>query len=103
MRSTTTLPILSVSRRHLPTSSIARHYHSKTTSCVGIFRDHCGNWIFGFTRNFGMTNVLCFELWGISSVLKLTWQNGFRNLILEFDSLVVVNLILSDANASHLY
>ena len=59
----------------------------------GVIRDHIGTWIGGFARNIGVCSSMTAELWAIYSGLQLVWDKGFRKVVLESDSRVVVGLI----------
>lgn len=62
-------------------------------SCGGVCRDELGQWVFGFCRNIGSSNVLWAELWGIFIVLALAWSRGIPRVIVESDSNVAVQLV----------
>lgn len=59
----------------------------------GVIRDHMGSWIGGFARNIGTCSSVTAELWAIYVGLQLTWEKGFRNVVLESNSKVVVRLL----------
>lgn len=71
--------------------------------CGGVCRDSDNRWLFGFSRNIGSTNVLWVELWAIFSVISLAWDRNLRRVIIESNSLVVVNLIYGGCFILHPY
>ncbi|KAF7808415.1 reverse transcriptase [Senna tora] len=70
----------------------------------GVIRDHCGNWILGFSKYIGVGSILCAELWSVLFGLELARRAEGVNIIVESDSLVAINLI-NDLNmpSSHHY
>ncbi|GLT37826.1 hypothetical protein SLA2020_121150 [Shorea laevis] len=62
----------------------------------GVFRDHRGHWLLGYTRNIGHTNSLAAELWAIRDGLSLAVERGFTKIIVETDSKVAVTLLNSN-------
>ncbi|KAF1893554.1 hypothetical protein Lal_00002044 [Lupinus albus] len=46
----------------------------------GVFRDHNGSWLIGFSTNFGRSTPILAELLAIDQGLTPTWNNGFRNI-----------------------
>ena len=61
-----------------------------------MIRDHMGSWIGGFARNIGFCSSVTAELWAIHVGLHMTWDRGFRKVVLESDSRVVVEIIKGD-------
>ena len=51
----------------------------------------------GFTRNIGFCSSMTVELCAIYVGLQLTWDKGFRKVILESDFTVVVGIINGDS------
>ena len=39
--------------------------------CGGVVRDEHGNWVAGFTRHIGITDIFAAELWGLRDGLLL--------------------------------
>ncbi|KAL6134045.1 hypothetical protein ACLB2K_066278 [Fragaria x ananassa] len=58
----------------------------------GVIRDHRSNWISGFQINFGVGEILDAEAWGMFYGLKLASQLQINNLIIESNSVVLVQL-----------
>lgn len=56
----------------------------------GVIRDSNGRWLGGFTYRVDFSSVLVAELWGIYHGLLLCWNKGFKEIILETDSLSAV-------------
>ncbi|KAF7801271.1 reverse transcriptase [Senna tora] len=61
-----------------------------------LIRDSNGNWVNGFSKFMGEGNNLIAELWAIFEGLKLANHLHCSHLIVESDSLAVVNLINSN-------
>ncbi|KAL5779739.1 hypothetical protein ACOSQ2_010476 [Xanthoceras sorbifolium] len=59
----------------------------------GVLRDYSRNWMRGFAARKGIGSVLEAELWGLLESLKITWDRGFRRVIIETDSIVVVDMM----------
>ncbi|KAJ1382564.1 Ribonuclease H-like superfamily [Sesbania bispinosa] len=57
----------------------------------GLFRDRSKQWLGGFSGTVGCKNSLEAEMLVVISVLRFAWSLSSRNLILESDSLEVVN------------
>ncbi|KAF7844395.1 reverse transcriptase [Senna tora] len=62
----------------------------------GLILDSNGNWVNGFSKFMGEGNNLIAELWAIFEGLKLANHLHCSHLIVESDSLAVVNLINSN-------
>ncbi|KAK3198861.1 hypothetical protein Dsin_022276 [Dipteronia sinensis] len=67
----------------------------------GVLRDHLKNWLTGFVLNKGRGNVLEAELWGFFEGLMLAWRSGYRNVLVETDSLYMVQLLAKDIHVNH--
>lgn len=65
----------------------------------GIIRDHCGNWVSGYSSSLGTGHILKAELWSILHGLKLAKDLNITHLIIETDSKIAVDLI-NDTNLS---
>ncbi|GKV30854.1 hypothetical protein SLEP1_g39626 [Rubroshorea leprosula] len=59
----------------------------------GLVRDSMGHWVQGFATHIGTTSSFLAELWTCREGLKLACQLGIDHLILEMDSLLVVQMI----------
>ncbi|GKV02762.1 hypothetical protein SLEP1_g15157 [Rubroshorea leprosula] len=60
-------------------------------SAGGIIRDHNGTWVCGFSRKIGTTSALAAELWGVRDGILMAYHYNIQSLIVEMDSLTVVN------------
>lgn len=67
-------------------ASIAR------ATCGEMARDPSGRWLEGFMSNLCRRTVTKAEQWGVSSRLQLAWRLGYRQVVLEVDSAVVLSL-----------
>lgn len=74
-----------------------------SAGCGGVCRDSMGNWVFGFSRNMGSSNVLWAELWAIYTMINLAWDRGVRRIMVESDSKVVVQLVTEGCVVLHPY
>ncbi|BBH05413.1 zinc ion-binding protein, partial [Prunus dulcis] len=59
----------------------------------GIIRNSEGSWIAGFSANLGHGEVLVAEAWALYYGLNLAWQMGLRQITLNSDSALVVDMI----------
>ncbi|RZB56873.1 hypothetical protein D0Y65_045822 [Glycine soja] len=59
----------------------------------GIVRDSRGFWFSGFYGHFDHTTNIHVELLAILNGMRHAWNNGFRHIIIETDSLVAIHLI----------
>lgn len=59
----------------------------------GIIRDNRGGWVAGFSMNIGPSTVHESELWGLRQGLFLALQIGLRKLIVEMDSLQIIQAL----------
>ncbi|KAF7830820.1 LINE-type retrotransposon LIb DNA [Senna tora] len=59
----------------------------------GILRDHLGKWVRGFSIFKGHGNSVMAELWAIYHGLRLASQIHIYSIIVDTDSLVVVNML----------
>ena len=57
----------------------------------GFLHDYKRIWIKGFKYNIGRCSAMEAELWVVLQGLRLTWNDGYRKVYLEVDSLMVVN------------
>ena len=62
----------------------------------GPFRDEYDNWVLGFSLNIGTTTSIVAELWAIRFGLQLAQNKGFNHLIVETDSQLSYNWLLTD-------
>ena len=62
----------------------------------GLFRDEYGNWVLGFSLNIGTTTSIVAELWAIRFGVQLAQNKGFNHLIVETDSQLSYNWLLTD-------
>ncbi|KAL6276567.1 hypothetical protein ACE6H2_020168 [Prunus campanulata] len=77
---------------------------NNTTGMIGaggLLRDADGAWLKGFTGNLGVGSILEAELWGIFWGLSLAWDAGVRDVVIECDSSIAVDLINNPTGANH--
>lgn len=51
--------------------------------------------------NLGQDSVATVEMWGIWHGLQIAWNRGFRNILVESGSLLVINWILDGCERYH--
>ncbi|GAV68577.1 hypothetical protein CFOL_v3_12080, partial [Cephalotus follicularis] len=68
----------------------------------GLFRDDRGFWFGGFSTSVGVSTILIAELWSIRLDIPFAIQPGYTNLIVESNSLAIVELINSGVLTNHL-
>ncbi|KAL6204896.1 hypothetical protein ACLB2K_022163 [Fragaria x ananassa] len=59
----------------------------------GVIRNHCGDWIIGFHINLEVGEILDAEAWGLFHGLKLAVDLNIKNLVIESNSAVLVQLM----------
>lgn len=55
-------------------------------SCGGFIKVTEGEWLRGFSKNIGISNVYIAELFGVLKGLKIIVTMNLRNIIMEVDS-----------------
>ncbi|XP_058737868.1 TMV resistance protein N-like isoform X3 [Vicia villosa] len=66
----------------------------------GLFRDVEGNWLGGFYGSLGFATNMKAELYAICQGLITAWDLGYKNMLVETDSLEAINHI-EEANIEH--
>ncbi|KAK8632591.1 hypothetical protein V6N13_072981 [Hibiscus sabdariffa] len=59
----------------------------------GVLRDHHGAWMRGFSKFVGRCSALEAELWGIATGLRIAWDMGFRQLVVETASMDAISVL----------
>lgn len=59
----------------------------------GLVRSTMGDWLGGFSSSEGKGDILLAELLAVKHGIMLAWHKGFKNVILESDSMDLVNLM----------
>lgn len=67
----------------------------------GIFRDHNGNWLEGFSIKFVISEILQAKMFAVREGLRLAVEKGLTDIIVETDSKEVVQLIHHADASSH--
>ncbi|KAF7842450.1 RNA-directed DNA polymerase [Senna tora] len=75
--------------------------HTGAISCGGVLRDGSGRWILGFTRRMGRGNSTMAEAWAIKTGLEKAWELNLKRVIVESDSLSVINMIKKGLEDCH--
>ena len=74
--------------------------------CGGVFMDASGTWKGGFIANIGYCSALAAELWAVLHGLRFAKRKGFKQVIIELDSLEVINMLHSGSwtvRVKHVY
>ncbi|KAK8520058.1 hypothetical protein V6N12_004021 [Hibiscus sabdariffa] len=66
----------------------------------GLIRSSAGDWIVGFAKAIGRSDVLQAELWAIFEGISLAWEYGFDRLLIHSDSKQAVELVNSTTAVS---
>ena len=67
----------------------------------GFIRNNTGDWLLGFSGFFGITSCLAVELYVIFHGLRIAYDAGHKNIILESNSRMALDLIMSDVQSHH--
>jgi len=67
----------------------------------GLFRNHDGKWLGGYSRNLGQCSAYIAELWGILDGLQIARDRGFSMVELHVDSSMVVHTLQFRKDGSH--
>lgn len=70
-------------------------------ACGGVIRDEQGNFIQAFMFKGYEGDSLTSELWGCFHGLKLSWDLGFRKVMLEVDSTEAIELLKNEVGMMH--
>ena len=79
----------------------SRDGNMETISAGGVLRNHQRTWLQGFSLRKGSGSVLEAELWGMFEGLSMAWNSGHRNIIVETDSLSIVQLLAKTPDPLH--
>lgn len=77
-----------------------------SASCGGVIRDASGNWVKGFSRNLGIfssAKVFLTELVAVRTGVELAMSLDLANVIIETDSMEVVEVLLNSEGVTHRY
>ncbi|KAL6141435.1 hypothetical protein ACLB2K_059723 [Fragaria x ananassa] len=67
----------------------------------GVIRNHYGDWISGFQINLGVGEILDAEVWSFFQSLKLVVSLNIKNLIIESDYAILVQLMNNSEFGNH--
>ncbi|RYR54403.1 hypothetical protein Ahy_A06g029675 [Arachis hypogaea] len=76
-------------------------HENNNAACGGIFRNHLGRYMLGFSCNLDSCSITHAELWGIVKGLQITIAQNFQHIIIESDSWSAINFIKKDYPVSH--
>ncbi|MBA0696842.1 hypothetical protein Goari_003365 [Gossypium aridum] len=71
----------------------SRHLITGQASAGGLFWDRRGKSVTGYDQNIGVCFTLDSELWEIMDGLGIAWKRGVKQLLVESDCLVAVNML----------
>lgn len=71
----------------------AKHLLTVRSSVGGLFRDHKGKWITGYSRSIEICSIVDAEFWIIMDGLDIAWRRCIEQLMVESDSLLAVSTI----------
>ncbi|XP_028797358.1 uncharacterized protein LOC114752789 [Neltuma alba] len=69
--------------------------------CSGLARNHESMVLCGFLYRMPSGSILSTEIWSILWALKVAWDRGFRNLEIEGDCVVAVNVVIEGVGEEH--
>ncbi|KAK3205344.1 hypothetical protein Dsin_019390 [Dipteronia sinensis] len=67
----------------------------------GVLSDHSKSWLGGFVLNRGYGSAIEAEFWGLLEGFGMAWRKGFRKMVVETDSMAVIQLIAKNTNSNH--
>ncbi|CAN1241090.1 Putative ribonuclease H protein At1g65750, partial [Linum perenne] len=73
----------------------------RKAAASGLLRDEAGRCLFAFTMNLGSCSITRAESRGALEGLHRCWEAGFRNIILQLDSMAALSLLLCEAEVEH--
>ena len=68
--------------------------------CRGHIRGSAGNYLCDFSKKASRANAFIAELWGVYEGLKLAQNRGFKVVIVQVDSQVIVNILKGKKDGS---
>lgn len=68
----------------------------------GVFRDHSGDWMLGYTRHIGYATNSIAEAWAIRDGLQVATQKKFSHILVESDSQTIINLLTNGISDLHI-
>ncbi|XP_028773622.1 uncharacterized protein LOC114730681 [Neltuma alba] len=71
------------------------------SACGGLLRNMRGEFLRGFIFHIGQGDALTAELQACLHGLKVAWDEGYRNVILESDATSAIELLSEDPNELH--
>ncbi|KAJ8438606.1 hypothetical protein Cgig2_010390 [Carnegiea gigantea] len=75
-------------------------HHERTW---GIMRDHLGGRLRGFAFNSGICSLVKAGLLGLLHGLRITWNSGFKKLLVRMDLEMAIKIILKPVKHYQLY
>lgn len=74
---------------------------SSRAGASSLLRDHEGRWLGRCCRNIGICSSHQAKLWALWDGLTLTWSLGYRDVVVQNDCLLALNLVRNLDNISH--
>ena len=79
----------------------SRDGNMDTIAAGGVLRNNRKMWLQGFSLRKGSGSVLEAELWGMYEGLSMAWKSGYRNIVVESDSLSTIQLLAKIPDPLH--
>lgn len=67
---------------------------NRKAGCGGVIRGHWGEWLMGFSQPLGLAEVEVAEEWAILLGLRLAWDEGYKKVMVESNSKLLVEKLL---------
>ncbi|KAK4262866.1 hypothetical protein QN277_028366 [Acacia crassicarpa] len=71
---------------------------SSKAGCGGVLRNNRGEWVIGYTKVIGVCDACSAEEWAVLEGLKLAWDFGVKNVILESDAQELIRRITAPSS-----
>lgn len=68
----------------------------------GVIRDSSGMWAVGFALNISNVTSAPAEAWALFKSLQISWKRDFKKVVVEIDSMIVLQLLNMDIGDEHL-
>ena len=76
-------------------------FNNNSAAYGGLVQDRHGRFLLGYSANLGLCSIMVAELWGMLFGLKVAQYMGKTKIILEMDSLCVLQLCLYTPIGTH--
>lgn len=69
------------------------YQEGRSAPAGGVLRNSNGAWLLGFMANLGWCDIISAEFWAIYQGLILSWNNGWKYIMVESDSSLAINML----------